>query len=207
MLLCTQTHHQGAVLTNSRCASNSLYLPPGLPGSKGLIQLPQANGRCGQCSRMDTGTTGRAAVHPHICLEPPTVLAKRLQDTTHVCPQGQEQLNEQMEAGFFLFLFLSPKSTHGLRASQTHPRIPALPRGDSSLFKLDPFKHLHRSLDIAGAVELKHPQHIGEERLPPSLLAAVQSLWEEERPVLTEGSRQDYKYPHGTYLLKDGVPY
>lgn len=110
-------------------------------------------------SRMDTGIPGRAgrgrgAGHPTSAWNHPTALSESPR-TRAVCPQGQEQLSEQMGTGFFLFLFLSPKLTHGLQANQTHPRIPALPRRDSYLFKLDPFKHLHRSLGIAGAVELK----------------------------------------------------
>lgn len=56
---------------------------------------------------------------------------------------------------FFLFTFLSPKSTHDLKANQTHPQIPALPGRDSSLPKLDPFRHLHKSIDITGPIELE----------------------------------------------------
>lgn len=56
---------------------------------------------------------------------------------------------------FLLFLFLSPKSTHDLKANQTHPQIPALPGRDSSLFKLAPFRHLHKSTDITEPVELE----------------------------------------------------
>ena len=50
---------------------------------------------------------------------------------------------------FFPFLFLSLKSTHDLKANQTHPQIPALPGRDSSLFKLAPFRHLHKSIDLS----------------------------------------------------------
>lgn len=124
-----------------------------------FIPAPRLQGWPGHCSRMDTGIPGRAgrgrgAGVPTSAWNHPTALSESSR-TRAVCPQGQEQLSEQMGTGFFLFLFLSPKLTHGLQANQTHPRIPALPRRDSYLFKLDPFKHLHSSLGIARAVELK----------------------------------------------------
>lgn len=170
LLLCTQTHHQGAVLTNSRCISwNRLvskqfpFIPP--PEATRIQRAepaaPGSVGSVGTAPGWTQGSPGRAVrgrgeFAPTSAWNHPTALPERLQDTRRVCvPKDGSSSMSRWETGFFLFLFLSPKSTHGLQANQTHPRILALPRRDSSLFKLGPFKHLHRSLDIAGAVELK----------------------------------------------------
>lgn len=61
------------------------------------------------------------------------------------------------ELFFFLFLFLSPKRTYSPRANQppSSPTEPALPGRESSLFKLDPFRHSYKSIDITGPAELE----------------------------------------------------
>jgi len=114
----------------------------------------------------------------------------------------------------FSFLFLSPSSTHSLRANQP----PSSPTDTSTAwkrefsFKISSFQTLvqtHRYHRACRASAKEHPQsdaaNEGGKAHSPSVLAAVGTLWESELSVLTEGSRQDYKYPHRTYLLKDWV--
>lgn len=178
MLLHTQKHNQGRVLTNTRYICRKppvskpflFILPHRLSEYKQPPNTQAALGRQGACPGINPGILGKGQPRGRGTSSPPrlplvraggatlVLLSVRLQHTRHMCvPKDRRSRTSRWGTFFFfpLLLFLSPKSTHDLKAKQTHPQIPALPGRDSSLFKLDPFRHSHNSIDVTGPVELE----------------------------------------------------